>query len=45
MVVVVTQLSHLSYASRKSKYFLLFVDDFNRKVWINSLKQKSEFCS
>lgn len=27
---------------RKCKYFLLFIDDFNRKTWIYFLKQKSE---
>ena len=26
----------------KSKYFLLFIDDFSRKVWVYFLKEKSE---
>ena len=26
----------------KRKYFLLFIDDFNRTTWIYFLKQKSE---
>ena len=26
----------------KSNYFLLFIDDFSRKMWVYFLKQKSE---
>ena len=27
-----------------SKYSIMFIDDFSRKTWLYSLKQKSEAC-